>query len=64
MSLEHLGTALDTLGADYMGSGATGFDEIEAISSTIVEAGIETPASLTEMMDSDGAASLVGSMFN
>jgi hypothetical protein len=55
---------LDTLGADYMGSGASGFDEIEVISSTIVEAGIEAPASLTEMMGSEGAASLFGSMFN
>jgi hypothetical protein len=64
MSPEHLGEALDTLGADYMGSGASGFDEIEVISSTIVEAGIEAPASLTDMMDSEGAASMFGSMFN
>ena len=28
------------------------------------EAPIEAPASLTEMMDSEGAASLFGSMFN
>jgi hypothetical protein len=64
MSPEHLGEALDTLGADYMGSGASGFDEIEVISFTIVQAGIEAPASLTEMMDSEGAANLFGSMFN
>ena len=31
---------------------------------TIVETGIEAPASLTEMMDSEGAANLFGSMFN
>ena len=63
MSPEHLAEALDTVGADYMGSGASGFDEVEAISFSIVEAGIEAPDSLTEMMDSEGAADLFDSMF-
>ena len=63
MSPEHLAEALETVGADYMGSGASGFDEVDAISFSIVEAGIEAPSSLTEMMDSEGAADLFGSMF-
>ena len=41
-----------------------GGSDVAALSFTIVEAGIEAPASLTEMMDSEGAASLFGSMFN
>ena len=47
-----------------MGSGASGFDEVESAETFMSEAPIEAPASLTEMMDSEGAASLFGSMFN
>ena len=57
MSPEHLAEALDTVGADYMGSGASGFDEVESAETFMSEAPIEAPASLTEMMDSEGAAS-------
>ena len=64
MSSEHLAEALDTVGADYMGSGASGFDEVEAAETFMSEAPVEAPASLTEMMDSEGAASLFSSMFN
>ena len=64
MSPEHLAEALDTVGADYMGSGASGFDEVEASEKFMSEAPVEAPASLTEMMDSERAASLFSSMFN
>jgi hypothetical protein len=64
MSTEHLSEALHTVGADYMGSGANGFDEVEATETFISEAPVEAPASLTEMMESEGAASLFGSMFD
>ena len=63
MSPEHLAEALDTVGADYMGSGTSGFDEVEATETFMSEASVEAPESLTEMMDSEGAADLFGSMF-
>ena len=63
MSPEHLAEALDTVGADYMGSGTSGFDEVEAAETFMSEAVVEAPESLTDMMDSEGAADLFGSMF-
>jgi hypothetical protein len=46
-----------------MGSGTSGFDEVEATETFMSEASVEAPESLTEMMDSEGAADLFGSMF-
>ena len=63
MSTEHIAEALDTVGADYMGSGASGFDEVEATETFMSEAAVEAPDALTEMMDTEGAASFFGSMF-
>ena len=62
MSPEHIAEALDTVGADYMGSGASGFDEVEATETFMSEAEIQAPAALTEM-ESEGAA-LFAVMFN
>jgi len=64
MSDEHLAEALETVGADYIGSGSSGFADIDAVDTFMSEANVEAPDSLTEVMDSEGAASLFGSMFN
>jgi len=63
MSDDHLAEALETVGADYIGSGSSGFAEIATVE-TFVAYNLEAPDSLTEVMDSEGAASLFGSMFN
>ena len=64
MGSEHLAEALETVGADYMGSGASGFDEVETTETFLSESQIEAPASLTDMMDSEGAANLFLSLIH
>ena len=67
MSAAHLAEALYTVGADYIGAGTRGFGDIDAVDTLVfarLGANIEAPDSLTEVMDSEGAARLFGSMFN
>jgi len=64
MNADHLAVAFDSVGSDYMGSGISGFSDIDAVDTFMLEASLEGPDSLAGVMDSEGAASLFGSMFN